>query len=182
MADGEKAKSEQRLGDAPRGSCGVNKGQVTYDVSIRTLASGLFQVLGLRKTPVYPQHTLRWDRSPPQLLSSGPKDFRSDFASVLFLSLQPLPNQHLPNFPLSPTLSSTSSLYLARPLHPVRLCNSPSIPQSRLSSPEAHLRLQNTTPHSSAVPRSESQPFHKNKSKNSPFRLYLSLPCSAGSV
>lgn len=38
VADGEKAKSKQRAGDAPLGSCKRNKGQVTYDVSIRTLA------------------------------------------------------------------------------------------------------------------------------------------------
>lgn len=58
VADGEKAKSKQRIGDAPLGSCRRNKGQVTYDVSIRTFANSLLQVLGLPKIPLYPQHTL----------------------------------------------------------------------------------------------------------------------------
>lgn len=96
MADGgEKAKSEQRLRDEPLGSCRRNKGQVTDDVSIRTLASSLLQVRGLPKTPLDPPHTLvRSDRSPPQLLSSGLKDLRSDSA--------PAPVGHS-----SPSLAST---------------------------------------------------------------------------
>lgn len=177
VADGEKAKSEQRLRDKPLGSCRRNKGQVTYDVSIRTSARSLLQVLGLPKTPLNPQHTLVWsDLSPPQLLSSGLKDFRSDSAPVP-APLAPAPPR------LEPPPSHPHPLSLQPvPHHPLRLSNSPSNPQPRLTSPADHLSLQAPTPHSAAVPRSESQPSHMTKSKNSPSRLYLSLPCCAGNV
>lgn len=64
VADGEKAKSKQKIGDVPLGSCRRNKGQVTYDVSIRTFASSLLQVLCLPKIPLYPNTHSRDPTSP----------------------------------------------------------------------------------------------------------------------
>lgn len=99
VAHGEKAKSRQRIGDAPLGSCRRNKGQVTYDVSIRTLASSLLQVLGLPKTLLDSQHTLpRSDQSPPQLLSSGLKDFLGPTLLPSGIHPQSLPSK-LPSEP-----------------------------------------------------------------------------------
>lgn len=179
VADGEKAKSKQRVGDVPPGSCKRNKDHVTNDVSIRTLASSLLHVLGLPKTPVFPTHVPKSDQSlPPQLLSSGLKDFTSNSARVPVPSTVP----PLPNFPLSPTLSPPHP-FSTRLVPSVRLCNSPSIPQPCLSSPGGHLSLQAPSAYSSADPASESQPSHRTRRKqNSPSRLYLSLPCYTGSI